>query len=260
MNDEALSANVKRLMFEWLGDYSRVPDSGLTAHQITKKLDACWKLLEDCHHPSKIDRWSMVQEYLRDAREFYHQMTTVELVKAADAFGFEALASFPSPVCGNTMVLAREDDAQLMLASIEQGCVYEIELHRWVMNAHQSVSFEARQFGSVMRTNRSRTSKKPIEFLATALRLDQADEDRNPVSRWWGSGSGAEEALSWHHNLFTWDEREYVKFKFKPVEAEGQARRAVIKGRWRDIFDLDRNRHHYVEIPELEEVLRSLGP
>ncbi len=260
MKDEALAASVRHRIFEWLGEYSRVPERGLTSIQTRKKLEACWKLLEDCHHPSKIDRWSMVREYLRDSREFYRQMSTAEFVKAADAFGFETVASFPSPVCGNTMVLAREDDAQLMLATIAEGTVYEIELHRWVLNAYRAVSFETRQFGFVVSTNRSRTSKKPIEFLATALRLEQADEGRTPVSRWWSAGSGAEESLSWHHNLFTWDEREYFKIKFQPLEVEGLARRDVIGGRWRDIFDLDRNRHHYVEIPELELALRNHCP
>lgn len=41
-------------------------------------------------------------------------------------------------------------------------------------------------------------------------------------------------------------------------ETVGQSRRDAIKRPWRDIFDLDRKRSHYIEVPELEAVLAGL--
>ncbi|MCV9964132.1 hypothetical protein OIU34_19810 [Pararhizobium sp. BT-229] len=249
---------MKRDVFDRLQDYSRAAELA-TTDKLSHHLGVYWDFLQSCHLPSSRDRWPFVQEYHRATRDFHEGMTMVDLLKAADTFDFVPVEIFSSPVCDSTMVLARAVDAQIMLAPIEQGRVHAIELHRWRSNALPSFSFENRQFGPTHgRLSNDRRSRRPLEFLATALRLDQANESHSPIARWWSAGSGAEQTLSWHHNLFTWDEIQHFRFKFGPLETVGQSRRDAIKGPWRDIFDLDRERSHYVEVPEMEAVLTGL--
>jgi hypothetical protein len=254
--DQTSEAQMKRRIVGWLRESVRVGDAGTLCQ---KKLEDCWSVLDDCLTPTRFNTWSIVQEYLRGAGEFYEDMTTVELVKAASSFDFDTVAFFSSPICDGTMVLMREQDAQIMLVTTNASRVSEIDLHRWTVNANRSISFENRYFGSTFNhTKRSRTSKNPIEFLATSLRLDQIDEARKPILRWWSEGSGAERTLSWHHNLFTWHEIQDAKLSFKPREVVGESRRDAIPGQWRHIFDFDRERSHVVEVPELEIVLGGL--
>jgi hypothetical protein len=251
-------AQIKRDVFDRMRNIARAAELS-PADELRHRLGAYWNFLQSCHLPSSRDRWPFVQEYHRVTRDFHHGMTTADFLKAVDTFDFVPVEIFSSSVYDSTMVLARAADAQLMLVQIEQGCVYGVELHRWRAKAPTAVSFESRQFGPTFgRLNNDRHSRRPIEFLATALRLDETDKSLSPISRWWSMGSGAEQSLSWHHNLFTWDEVQHFRFKFGSLETVGQLRRDAIKGPWRDIFDLDRERSYYVEVPELEAVLTGL--
>jgi hypothetical protein len=201
-----------------------------------------------------------VQDYHRSTHDFYQGISTADFIKTALNLDFVAVEAFSSPVCDCTMVLARAGDAQIMLVPIEQGFVNSVELHRWRSTTIPTFSLESRQFGPTFgKLGSELHSKLPLEFLSTALRLDQTDDHLFPIQKWWSWGSGAEQKLSWHHNLFTSDEVNHFRFQFASLEAIGQSRRDAIKGPWRDIFDLDRARSHYVEVPELETVLRGLS-
>lgn len=217
------------------------------------------KLL-DSHFRVGHDRWEATVDHLKARGDFYGQMQTVDFVKTAGRFDFELLAVFDSPVCGHTMMLARAEDARIMLALIEKGAVFEVELHSWLdAPDHDGVTFEFKQFRDYFLDRAERTSQqsvRPMEYIGLALRLEQADNRRKPIYRWWSSGSGAEQTLSWHHNLFTRSEIEHMQFHGLPLETRHHA----IRGKWRDIFDLDGERSYYLEVPEMEAALKALMP
>ncbi|MCS4090226.1 hypothetical protein [Rhizobium sp. BK176] len=215
--------------------------------------------LLDGHFNSRHGRWDTTRDHLKARGDFYGRMPTVDFVKAAARFDFETVTVFDSTVCGHTLILARADDARIMLASIDSGFIVEVELHGWLDAADgEGVTFELKKFRDFLgRMERmSQQSIRSMEYIGLALRLEQADNGRKPIHRWWSSGSGAEQALSWHHNLFTRSEIEYMQFNGRPLETRHQA----IHGKWRDIFDLDGQRSHYFEVPEMEAALKALMP
>jgi hypothetical protein len=197
------------------------------------------------------------RDHLKARGDFYGRMPTVDFIKAAARHDFETLCVFRSHVCSHTLLLARAADARIMLASIESGSVVEVELHGWLDAADgDGVTFELKKFQAYYIPRASEQSIRPLEYIGHALRLENADSARKPIYRWWSSGSGAEQTLSWHHNLFTRWEIEFMQFNDRPLETRHHA----IHGKWRDIFDLDGARSYYFEVPELEAALKALVP
>lgn len=202
-------------------------------------------------------KWEVAQEYLKARGDFYSRMPVAAFVKAADRHGFEAIALFDSPVCDHTVALARAEDARLMLAMVGPHGVYEVEIHGWLKGpGGQGVAFELNKFRDFLRgANRiSRRELRPVEYIGPALQLEAVDPGRAPFHQWWSSGSGAEQALSWHHNLFTRAEIDYMQYDGRPLETRHHA----IPEPWRNIFDLDGERSFYFEVPEMEAALRAL--
>jgi hypothetical protein len=217
------------------------------------------KLL-DAHFSSGAEMWHATEEHLKARGDFYGGMPASAFVKSADRHGFEAIALFNSPICDHTLALARARDARLMLATITQNAVYEVEIHGWLKGScGDGVAFELKRFRHLLgRSNRMSKWQclRPVEHIGSALRLEDVDTLRAPIRQWWSSGSGSEQALSWHHNLFTRSEIDYMQYNGRPLETRHHA----IPDPWRDIFDLDGKRFHYIEVPEMEAALRAMIP
>lgn len=206
-------------------------------------------------------------EHLRQVGQFTWGMPFIDFAKRAEKFEFEVIGVFKS-LGGKVVVCGRIHDAQIMLAKFQNEHSCEIERRKWVHGkSNGAIEFQhyihvmdrpalAPKIQMVERNPVAWGTRENMTSLGAQLSQECSDV---PVTKWWSKGSGAEFALSWHHNLFMANEIAAGNAQLRVRAAEkGQRRRDAITGTWRDIFDLDRVRSHYVEVPAMEDALREL--
>jgi hypothetical protein len=175
---------------------------------------------------------SAVDDHLRQRDDFSQNMPMVDFVKKADSLDFEALGLFQSLHEGQVLVLARSVDAQIMLATVINNLVVEVDLNRFLRSDTIPI-FDTRCFGE---DKTQIVEEVMMSIFASAPNLLGLTVERDFHSRRLAPSWKSCPSLR-HRGLLTGCEA--ASIGSDQAGAVG-LRAASFVGHWRDIFDLDR--------------------
>lgn len=186
-----------------------------------------------------------VEKHLKRKGLFQPKMPVIDFLKVADTLGFETLGMFARHDDGQTLVMGRLEDSQIMLGGVSNNLIIDVETHRYVVKDGPAPEIQSRFFGEQSTQFIAEViiyvRSTPIYGLASTLRRDlQQCDGAVPVRQWPLSEDDGSRQAFWRHHLFMVAEEIAIS---QDLNADASrviraSRQDAIRKRWRDILGL----------------------